>query len=229
MNHKDCAAVYVATGEKFVQEAKQSAESLRRQMPNLKIILHSDRMVESSLFDQVIKVDQPHYSVIDKTNCYSEVSENRLLFLDTDTFVAEPVFEIFDLLNRFELAVSHAPWRISWDRKTKRKWGIEGIPEAFSEPNTGVIGFQNTPKVQLAFRRWQELYEMHRQQGSVMHDQPAFRQTIWESDLSFYMLPPEYNCRIVFPTFINGTVKILHARFDDLDRIAERINAENGN
>jgi len=37
---------------------------------------------------------------------------NRTVFLDTDTQVCSEFFELFDLLDRFDLAVAHAPWRI---------------------------------------------------------------------------------------------------------------------
>ena len=226
--YKDCAAVYVATGEKYIEEAIHAAQSLRDRMPSLKIILHSDRAVESSLFQEIHTIEQPLYSFIDKTCCYKHAREGRLLFLDTDTFIAEPLYEIFDLLERFDLVFCHAPWRLSWDEKTHKPWQIEGIPPAFCEPNTGVIAFRNIPRVHDAFERWKELFKIHQQRGAVMHDQPAFRQCIWESDLAFYIMPPEYNSRLIFPTFINGTVKVVHARFDDPEKIVKQINSVDG-
>jgi hypothetical protein len=227
-DYADCAAVYVATGQRFVDEAMQSARSLRTQMPELKIILHSDVAGPLPLFDRVEALQNPKYAEIDKVDCYRNVQEPQLLFLDTDTYVAEPLFDVFDLLRRFDLVVCHAPWRLSWDRKTKTPWRIDGVPDAFGEPNTGVVGFRNIPAVHQMFTRWRELFDEHKRSGNVMHDQPAFRQSLWESQLSFYVMPPEYNCRLVFPTYINGSVKIIHARRSNMEGLARTLNEDDG-
>jgi hypothetical protein len=157
-------------------------------------------------------------------HCYRNVEEARLLFLDTDTHLVQPLYDVFDLLERFDLAFCHAPWRLSWDKKTKKPWLIDGIPDAFAEPNTGVIGFRNSPEVRQMFTRWLEVFNEHKRRGNVLHDQPAFRQCLWESKLSSYVMPPEYNCRLVFPTYINGSVKVIHARVPDVDTLAQAIN-----
>ena len=228
-DYKDCAAVYVATGTRFVEEAIQSATSLRTQMPDLKIILHTEQPIDLTVFNQIEKVENPSFSFIDKTYCYKNVTEDRVLFLDTDTYIVQPLFEIFDLLKRFSVVACHAPWRLSWDKISRQPWTLEGIPEAFSEPNTGVIGFRNEPAVHGMLERWRELYAIHQQAGAVMHDQPAFRQAIWESGLSIYMMPPEWNSRLIFPTFLNGPVKVIHSRMKEMPKVAEEINARRGN
>jgi hypothetical protein len=227
-NYSDCAVVYVATGQRYVDEAMDSVRSVRRQMPGVKIVLHTDLPGPHSGFDQVEMLAGPTHSEIDKVHCYRNVQESRLLFLDTDTYLVQPLYEVFDLLQRFDLVFCHAPWRLSWDKKTKAPWLLDGIPEAFAEPNTGVIGFRNTPAVRDMFTRWQDVFTEHKQRGNVLHDQPAFRQSIWESTLSFYVMPPEYNCRLVFPTYINGSVKVIHARVPDVENLAEEINEGGG-
>jgi hypothetical protein len=223
-DYADCAVVYVATGQRYVKEALQSVRSVRRQMPGVKVVLHTDVPGPQPDFDRVEPLDQPTHSEIDKVHCYRNVQESRLLFLDTDTYLVQPLYDVFDLLRRFDLAFCHAPWRLSWDKKTKKPWLIDGIPDSFAEPNTGVIGFRNSPAVRQMFTRWRDVFAEHKQRGNVLHDQPAFRQSLWESSLSFYVMAPEYNCRLVFPTYINGSVKVIHARVPDIESLAQAVN-----
>jgi hypothetical protein len=59
-------------------------------------------------------------------------------------------------------------------------------------------------------------------------DQHAFRRVIWESAAAFYVLPPEYNCRLQFNMRLVGAAKILHGRTVDYVAVAKKLNAEKG-
>ena len=53
--------IYVAIGARFVAEARLSAESVRRVLPEVPILLFTDRFPESrSGFDEIIKLSTPH-------------------------------------------------------------------------------------------------------------------------------------------------------------------------
>ena len=58
-----------------------------------------------------------------------------------------------------------------------------------------------------------------------MHDQPAFRRAVWQSELVLYVLAPEYNWRPAFPSFVKVPPVILHGYHDDPEAIAKQ--AEN--
>ena len=61
---------------------------------------------------------------------------------------------------------------------------------------------------------WFELYEDQiKQHGIKSPDQPPLRAALYRSGLRSTILPPEYNLRLIFPSFAGAMpVKILHGR-----------------
>ena len=78
---------------------------------------------DRDLFEQVITIEDPQYSYVDKVNAMPLSPYNRTLFLDTDTYVYASLEHLFVLLDRFELAAAHDPWRYGYNL---------GCPEGFS-------------------------------------------------------------------------------------------------
>ena len=214
--------LYVATGKRYVNEAMRSARTVRHHMPGIPIALFTDAEtpLPEGLFDRLSIIEAPYHSTADKIRCMSATPFERTLFLDTDTRITQPVGDLFEILDRFDLACSHGPWRTC---------GIEvpGCPEAFPELNTGVVAYRSVPEVIAVFRRWGELHrEMRDALNRRIHDQPAFRRAVYESRLQLYVLPPEYNLRTPFPWFAGGNaqVKILHGRGPTLHRARQMVN-----
>jgi hypothetical protein len=69
-----------------------------------------------------------------------------------DTYSAAPCYEVFDLLDRFELAVAHAPLRAYFHLPPS-------CPFAFPEVNTGVIACRNTSAFHALVANWIEIFE----------------------------------------------------------------------
>ena len=205
----DTGVFYIATGERFVREAEASATSLRKQMPGLPVALASDCETNSSIFDIQIPVSDPHHNWVDKVKILRLSPFQRTLFLDTDTTVLAPFGDLFVLLDRFEVGVAFEPGRYLGP--------LEGVPDYFPEFNTGVLLFNASPAVFAMFDRWLELYEaeLRAQRAAkqpLHHDQPSFTQALYESRISFFVLPPEWNFRAIFPQFAGGLVRIFHGR-----------------
>jgi hypothetical protein len=59
-------------------------------------------------------------------------------------------------------------------------------------------------------------------------DQATFRVALYQSEVRFTVLPPEYNCRFVFPAYVQGPVRILHGRGPDLEGVERQINEVSG-
>lgn len=223
----NCGILYVATGQRYVDEAQRSAASAKRQMPDLPRTLHVDAAseVERGLFTEVRLIEKPTYTFFDKILPLIESPYERTLFLDTDTLVIDPVQEVFELLDRFDLGYVHGPWRAC------PGYALEACPSAFAEPNTGVILYRRGEAVKDLFSRWANLYAGQlRSATPPAHDQPAFRQVLYESSLRFVVLPPEYNFRTVFPGLCGGglRVKILHGRDPSLGAAEGDINSREG-
>ncbi len=210
--------LYVATGDRFIAEAAESAISLRRWMPDSPIILHADRQPPAGApFDRVIALENPQHFFIDKIKPLLETPFERTVFLDTDTRVCAEVSDLFTVLDRFDIAVSHAPLR--HDRPF-------ATPNCFVELNTGVIAYRRCEAVARLIHRWMEIYEEEVARCGKVSDQAAFRQAAYESDARLYVLPSEYNLRTVMPAVTGrNLVRIIHGRASDMSALERRVNA----
>ncbi|MGF1482017.1 MAG: hypothetical protein ACFB4I_21470 [Cyanophyceae cyanobacterium] len=214
----DCGILYVATGERYCAEANLSASSVRNVMPDIPITIHTDSTnhLDIRLFDHIENLDQPTYSFFDKITPLCHSPYQKTLFLDTDTLVLESVYELFNVLEKFELTYCHAP-----DRGADNPKLLSVCPIAFVEPNTGVMSYRNTDRIANLFKNWSTYYQslLAEIPRRVRHDQPALRKVLYDSDIRFLVLPPEYNLRTPKPIFKGRMpAKILHGREPTLSR-----------
>ena len=217
ISQASCGVLYVATGKRHTGEALRSAESVRKHMPDLPIVLHTDQQnVTSRLFAEIRKITCPLYSFGDKIAPLKESPFERTLFLDTATYLCAPIQDVFEILDRFDLAASHAPYRPSRPAVT---------PHCFCEFNSGVIAYRMRPQIIDFFDKWLGLYQIFMETTGRAEDQPAFRQAVYESPIGIYVLPTEYNFRTVMPGFSGrGPIKILHGRGISMERMEEWVN-----
>ncbi|MBE9178832.1 hypothetical protein IQ268_09700 [Oculatella sp. LEGE 06141] len=212
--------IYIATGKKYIDEACQSAASLKAHMPTASVTLFADQPIDSSYFDDVVVIENPEYGFIDKIMYMNKSPYDRTIFIDTDTRICDDISDLFVLLDRFDIAVSHEAQR--GERL------IEGVPECFPELNTGVVPFRKTPQVEAFFLDWLAAYKQGMQSKQSLYqqynDQPSFQEVLYHSDLRVATLTPEYNCRCLSSTFVSRKVKILHLRHPDLSKVEQEIN-----
>jgi hypothetical protein len=201
--------IYTAIRERFVEEARVSAQSVRRFLPDVRIVLFTDVQVERvDPFDEVIRLTslsaRPH---LDKLRCMKSSPFSETLFLDTDTYVCGDLSELFELLSQFDIAMA-------LDRRYYDAFPPDvGVPSSFCEFNQGVVAFRASERMQAMFRAalgWAE--KIQAQTGAPTDDQIAMRLALYSSDLRIAHLPLEYNCRFHAYGYLNGEVRILHAR-----------------
>lgn len=227
--------IYVATGKTFIKEACESAASLKEKMPDLPITIFCNQDLQSDYFEQIVIIKEPQNSSMDKICQMYNSPYDYTLYLDTDTYICDDISELFTLLDRFDIAATHAPIRIApKDFRTWQDTEIKGVPESFPEFNTGVILFKKSTSVEKFFSDWLTFYKKYLEKQKqltepVVRDQPTFREGVYKSDLRIATLTPEYNCRFVFPVFINRKVKIMHGRHPNLPALARFINKKTGN
>jgi hypothetical protein len=221
--------IYIVTGQKFVDEACRSAASVKHCMPDLPIAIFSDVPLRSALFEQVMHIANPTYGPEDKILNIAKSPYQDTLYLDSDTHMVDESRELFSLLERFDLAAVHAPYRAQYQ--------VCEVPDCFPEYNVGVLLFRKSKPTELFFERWAQLY---REDGlksltwlfpggeswyrHAIPNQPSFRRSLYESGLRIATLPPEYNCRFPFPGFLHTKVKILHGRIHSFTKISEELN-----
>jgi hypothetical protein len=136
---------------------------------------------------------------------------------------------LYSLLERFDIGIAHAPVRES--RKGKALQYKIDAPDSFPEFNTGVVVYKKNNLTENLFYTWLETYKKIVDRGLSMHDQPAFREAVWYSDVRVATLTPEYNFRLgngkneEEKLLTKDRVKVIHGRHPDLSRVAKKINA----
>jgi hypothetical protein len=217
---------YVATGEGFRAEAVKSAKSLKQHHPNLHTTLFSDQPCPEAFFDRNIIIRNPRMSNQDKMDCFPLVDYEKAIYLDTDTYVAGDISDLFTLLENFDMAAAICPMRGYW-------YHDGGLPDSFPEVNGGVIAFRNSTRTKKLFADWARCFEESKDWQSRnpyafgigrTWDQPGLRRALYlAKDIRLAILPTEYNFMRVNGTYLWGKAKILHGR-GNIETVAERIN-----
>lgn len=227
MNHAETTGViYVASGARYLAEAARSCASLKRVMPGIETALYTDTPADGAiaLFDHVLPLPSARHTCGDKLIPLLDVPFDRAIFLDSDTYVARPIDDLFQLLDQFDFAIAHEPCR--WGG---RGWSLTypTCPPAFCELNTGVFAFKKGIAWEQLVRQWQAAYERQLIAfPGYVADQPALQEALYESPLRFFVLPAEYNLRTNYPAYAGdgAEVRVLHGRECDLATLAQRVN-----
>ena len=96
------------------------------------------------------------------------------------------ISDIFDLLDRFDLAVAQDQPRNYHDFPAGAR---EPIPAAFPLLNSGVMAVRKTTAVTAFLHKWQAAMLAE----SAQFDQPILREMLFCDGPHFTVLPPEYN------------------------------------
>jgi hypothetical protein len=213
---------YVASTPGYLEEAMHSLASLRIHMTYIPVAVVTTRELfrSEALVTDWIELPEGRSGPIVKTAAHL-APYDRVIFLDTDTYVSGDLSGLFNILDAFDLVVAPDVTRgYEYERN---------IPNAFCEYNTGVIAFRNSPKVQAIFRYWEEKYDLLQAQYGVKTDQAAFRTALWMIPIVRHAaMSSEYNFIACVPNSVNGSVKLLHDRSDNLPGLALNLNREVG-
>ncbi|SFP42533.1 putative nucleotide-diphospho-sugar transferase [Tranquillimonas alkanivorans] len=208
--------LYVAKGADYLDLAEQSARSLKAHNPHVPVDIFTDRAPVSGIFDRVHTIPagrSPKLASLGRSRF------TRTLYLDCDTLVCAPLADLFEVVERFDLAVAHDVRRTSGLIQQSHS---ERPPYAFPQMNAGVLLYRSSATVLAFLAEWQS---RHAEAGHA-RDQITFRDLLWSSDLRFYVLPPEFNLRRVTvldawepldarPTIIHSHRLLQHLRGHD--------------
>lgn len=217
-----CGFVYVATGPRYLAEARHSATSLLAAMPGVDIALVTDVQPDADtarLFTTVLVRPDARHQPIDKLLAW-EAPFERCVFLDTDTHVCGDLADLFRVLDQFDLAA--AP-------ETLRGWHytLPDVPLAFPEYNTGVLAFRRTPATAEFFQAWKSDYEKLHVSAGFVADQPAFRWAAFRLGIRIAPLPTEFHFITLTPNYTMWAVRLLHGRAN-LAALASDLNRHLG-
>jgi hypothetical protein len=207
-------AIYIVTQDsRYTTMLLHSAASLKRVMPNLPITVFSQFPIESSDFERVIRVEGSQDGFYDKTLFCQQTPYERTIFIDADIYIAEPVPELFTLLDHFDFAATHEEYlNTDWWNHYPRP----DIPPSFPEFNTGILAYRRSPQMDSVLKDWSALYRsfLEKHPGQKINDQPFFRAAVYSNEVRIATLTREYNCKFRGQGYLNGRVKILHGHVD---------------
>lgn len=212
--------LYIASGKKYIKEAENSAKSVYEHMPDANITLATDTVdYESEYFDDVIDIPKefPHSAaslIHPKLMPYE-----KTIRLDTDTYLCQPVDELFDLLNKHDIAFTLSPGQNS----------VPDLPSPWIEFNGGVIAYKRSEATKELFSEWNDRFEKLLETEGIERGQPSLAQSVYHTDVNYFVLPREYNCRVPRFGYLGSSVKIIHGRSTiGLESLSEKLNSDNG-
>jgi hypothetical protein len=223
--------IYSCSGEFYAAEAIRSARSSLRfnSLPHLLFASDADKALAVAEGVRGLSVERFRSSAnpyADKIATMRRSPFERTIYLDSDTFVVDEIAHVLRLLDRYDIAVAFA--------QAHRGLPDPEVPRAFYEFNTGVIAWRASERMAAFMRSWEETYVawLHEDPFLVMGsgsrggraDQLAFRRCAWQHDVRLFVLAPEYNFRLGYPTTVVERVCVIHGRADDYDALAARIN-----
>lgn len=195
--------VYVATGKTYVDEAADSARSVRK-FHREPICLITNEPVSHPEFDQVIVKPELRNDVSSKL-AMAEAPFEMYLFLDSDTLIAAPLDEIWQLLEAFDVAV---PASLGGYHYT-----LPGVSPAFREPSTNVIGFRRSPTLDEFFKLWKKYFDAYETEMGREWDQRSFRHAAYETRaLRLCFLGDEWSLSPYPGAALCRDVRIFHGR-----------------
>jgi hypothetical protein len=232
--------LYLAVGPSCLQEAITSATSLRRCDPAARICLVTDQSLQADrLFDLVLSPQacdvqrgEERYAKADRWSWYRKIHVwaaspfDKTVCLDSDTYITEPLTELFDLLDHFDALVTPDCVMSNYAFELNAA-PFNMIPQAFGCFNTGVFAFRRSAEMTQFFERYWQNFRDHVQQHTV-NDQPALRLTLYESRIRFLVLSSIYNCISWKPFSVPGWggVVVLHGRNPWLQRWAKHFSSQ---
>ena len=167
--------VYIVTGAAHTEAARQSALSVRAHEPGARRSRSSaTSRRRAPEFDRVEPIADPH--VRSKVDYLPRTPFAETLYLDSDTRVLGPLDDLFDVLERFDLAIAQRA-RVRPNRKSVR-WRHD-VPAAFPEHNGGVILYRSSPAALGFLEAWRDAYA----EAGFKVDQITLRELLWSTDL----------------------------------------------
>jgi len=227
--------IYIATGEKFYNEALTSASSVK-QFNKTSICIFTDRTVVDTIFDKHIILTEPEFSMLDKVKNIWKTPYNRTLYLDTDTYITGNLDAIFDSLDYVDFMASIECSRGFWYQDKI------SIPYPLPEFNGGVLAFNNSNEVIQTLMGWyaaqkkSQLWlknhlndkwtlDAGKEKWMITLDQPSLREIIWKNkNIRVANLSDEYNALVFSGTRLWGPALIVHGR-GAISKYAKQMNS----
>ena len=186
--------IFAATGQKYVKLACNAAQTLAKASPGFPIDLFTNlpSEVPDGIFSKIIPLSDDF--VRPKMRALQNSRFDKTIYLDADVIVFSDISDIFDVLERFDIAAAMDQFQ---NHPLARRIYSLPMPAAFPQLNSGVIGIKKTRLSQQFLHDWDDAVR----NSPIKRDQPAMRELLFLSALQLATLPPEYNYMDIYTGF----------------------------
>ena len=232
-----CGVCYVALNEFSDTQAITSATSLKRFMPELPITIFTDQDPTiheqyNGCFDNIVKIPSqldhpiirsmpqyPEQGITAKVRYMFSAPYERAIFMDVDTYILDELWDMFQLLDNFDIALTHSCGHHA-------NGLYQDVPQSFCVFSSGVVVYKRSKRMDKLFEHYWNLYVDATCKGWGFADQMTLQKALYDcKDIRIATLPQEYNMPFDFPTYVWCKTKIIHGRPPDYYPIIEnRIN-----
>jgi len=174
--------IFASTGANYITLARRAARTLKAVMPGAQLDFFTDSPTGDDVFDEEHVLSDSFFRP--KIEALRNSRFDRTVYLDADIIVLADVSELFDVLERFEMAAVPAIDRLDMHMRPSG-----GIPRAFPLINSGVMAVRETEQTQGFLQEWESRV---RSRGDKV-DQPVLRELLFERGIAFTELGWEYN------------------------------------
>ena len=177
--------IFAVSGSGYTSLAQQAAATVAQHHPDIPIDLYTDQTIDDPVFAQIhqlhVSSPRPRFEALLRSRF------ERTICLDSDLFVIAPIDDVFDVLQRFDIASSHDQ-RLNVGSHTL-VFHTKPVPAAFPQFNSGVLGIRKSDATMAFVRQWQKEFEA----SHLKIDQPVLRELLFDSELRVATLPLQYN------------------------------------
>lgn len=210
--------LYVATGQKYVEEAILSAQSLVTRYP---VGLVTDELLgnlDYSVFDdvQLLELGSKSGLLFKVAGIALQNFYQSFVFLDSDTRIAKSIDWMDDLGDYCDFAAA-----IEHGRGREKKVDEPVVLQNICEYNTGVLYVSGSSESREVLEHWYTLYQLR--SAFDFHDQFSFLLAISKLSAKVLILGSEFNFRCNQISVVDGAVHIFHGRVKNWSLVERRI------
>lgn len=176
--------IFATTGKDYTELVERAAQSVKDSCPGLAVDLFTDQHVDMPVFDHIHQLEDPWHR--SKMDAMLLSRFDITLYLDADLFVIADIRDVFEVLDRFDMAMAQDTTR---NGALCHTFWRKPLPNAFPQFNGGVIAYRRTPEVLALLKSWSAVVR----ENDFKRDQSVLRELVWDSDLRVATLPREYN------------------------------------
>ena len=188
-------------------------------------IFPASKTVLEGTFTKVVSLRNTNFNHRPRFDSFFMTTLDQAIFIDGDTLVLEPCYELFQVLDDFDIALCIAP-QLHHPKAIESNLHsfLPFVSMAVAEFNAGMIVAKKTEKIRRFVESWMQLFKICLSKQYSM-DQVSLRIALAKSDLRIATLPNNYNFRANINQSVAGVVKILHCH-GELEEIAKIINQQ---